>query len=296
MIAGGDGFLGSALSRALEADGHETWWLTRRPVSHHQHTVWDGEHLGRWSDRVSLSDAVINVTGHSLAHWPWTNAQKRLFFTSRVKPTQALTTAIASARTKPEVYIQTSGINYYGLAGETPADEATSPADDFLARLSVEWEAASEDVASVGVRRVITRNALVLDARAGMLPLMSLPIRLCVGGRLADGRQAVPWIHISDYVDALTLLIRDPKAQGPFNIVAPMPTSSEQFMRALARALRRPYWLPIPQALLELPLGEMSVLLTGGRVSLPKRLPEMGYHFRFPSIEEAFSDLYATRA
>jgi NAD dependent epimerase/dehydratase family enzyme len=63
-------------------------------------------------------------------------------------------------------------------------------------------------------------------------------------------------------------------------------------MRVVTKALRRPYWFHVPGFLLRLVLGEMSVLLTEGRYSLPKRLVESGFQFRFGKLEEAMEDLF----
>lgn len=279
------------LTQALKEAGHETLWLTRQPVREHAYLTWDGETQGPWSAKVGEVDAVVNVTGYSLAHWPWTGSRKRRFIDSRVKPARALATAVLQAARKPQVFLQTSGVNFYGLAGEA-ADESSAPADDYLARLSVEWEAASQEVESGGVRRVITRNAVILDAHAGMLPIMALPVRLFAGGRLGDGRQIVPWIHAADYAAAATFLLQQAGAQGPYNIAAPTQTSTDEFMRALASTLRRPYWLPVPGFMLRTLLGEMHVLVTAGRHSQPRRLQEAGFRFRFPTIQSALADIY----
>ncbi len=238
-------------------------------------------------------DAVVNVAGYSLAHWPWTRGRKLRFIDSRVDPTRALADAVVRSRSRPSVFLQTSGVNYYGLQSESIADEATPPAEDFLAQLTVAWEAASEEVeAAGGVRRIIMRNAVVLDANRGLLPVMTLPTRLFLGGRLGAGSQALCWIHIVDYLEAALFLIENPLARGAYNVVSPEPTSSVQFTRALAATLRRPDWLPAPAALLRLVLGEMSVLVSAGRYCRPRRLEEAGFRFHFREIESALGNLY----
>ena len=62
-------------------------------------------------------------------------------------------------------------------------------------------------------------------------------------------------------------------------------------MRAVAKLLRRPYWFHVPTFLLRLVLGEMSILLTEGRYSQPKRLIELGFQFKFGELETAMDDL-----
>jgi uncharacterized protein len=291
MIAGGSGFLGSALARSLAATGHEISILTRHAPRNAREIQWDGRSLGAWAERIDQMDAIVNATGYGLEHWPWTASRKKRFLDSRVAPGAILAAAVKAAAHRPRVFLQMSGINRYGLHGEGVADESTPPADDFLAQLTVQWEAATQSVEDLGVRRVVARSAVVLDAHAGLFPLMVLPVRMFAGGPLGDGQQAVPWIHIGDEVAALQFLMENENASGAFNLIAPQPTSNADFMRAVARMLRRPYWFRTPASLLRLSLGEMSVLVLDGRYACPRRFEEFGYKFRYPTIESAMSHL-----
>jgi len=291
LIAGGSGFLGTALKNSLTNDGHEVFILTRRPSTDTHQVRWDGKTTAGWGQLVNNMDVVVNLTGYGLEHWPWTERRKQKFLDSRVLPGRALVAAIQDAERRPRILLQTSGINRYGLRGEGIADESTPPGDDFLSQLTIPWEDATKPVEELGVRRVIARNAIVLAFQDGMLPLMALPMRLFFGGNFADGKQATPWIHIADQTRAMRFLIENENAHGPFNLIAPEPTSNAEFMRAVAKALRRPYWFHIPRFLLRLVLGEMSVLLTEGRYSQPKRLIELGFQFQFGELEQAMENL-----
>jgi len=290
LIAGGSGFLGTALSASLRSDGHEVYILTRRQPRHPNEIQWDGQTLGEWSKHLEGMDAVVNLTGFGLEHWPWTKSQKQRFHDSRVLPGLALVSAIKKSDHRPEVFLQISGINHYGLHGDL-ADESTPPADDYLAQLTVQWEAATQPVEELGVRRVVARTSVVLDSHGGLFPLMALPVRLFAGGPLGDGKQAVPWIHLRDEVDAIRFLIENKNARGAYNLIAPEQTSNVGFMRAIATTLHRPYWFPTPAFLLRLVLGEMSVLVLDGRFAQPKRLLELGYKFQFPALGGALKDL-----
>jgi uncharacterized protein (TIGR01777 family) len=292
LIAGGDGFLGSALRRYLGASGHAVTTLTRRRPTRPDQVQWEGKASGSWTKALESSEAVINACGYGLQHWPWTSRTKQRFAESRVGPGRALAEAIARGRTRPLVFVQFSGINRYGLSGSTPADETTAVAEDFLAQLSVPWEASTEPLESLGIRRVIARNGIVLETGDGLFPLMCLPARLFLGGRFGAGRQFVPWIHIGDHVRAVRRLLEDDQTRGAYNLVAPSSITNSEFMRALCSALHRPYWLHIPALPMELVLGEMSSLILAGRAGQPKRLLEAGFEFRFPGVEEAFRDLF----
>jgi uncharacterized protein len=293
LIAGGAGFIGSALGSLLKQDHHEVYILTRRTPRNSHQIQWDGRSTQGWQQRMNEMDAVVNLTGFGLEHWPWTKRQKAKFESSRVEPGRALVSAIEAASRRPRVFLQVSGINHYGLRGEGLADESTPAADDYLAQLTVKWEAATQSVDELGVRRVVARTAVVLARRGGLFPLMALPVRLYFGGRLGDGTQAMPWIHLTDVVHALAFLLQSEKARGPYNLIAPAPSSNEEFMRTVAHTLHRPYWFHVPKFLLKLALGEMSVLITEGRYSQPKRLLEDGFIFRFPTIQKALEEIYS---
>jgi uncharacterized protein (TIGR01777 family) len=295
LIAGGSGFLGTALRTSLAKDGHEVFILTRRASKPPSEIHWDGKTTNGWGHVINEMEAVVNLTGFGLEHWPWTRKQKQKFVDSRVLPGRALASAIQQASRRPKVFLQTSGINRYGLRGEGLADESTPPAQDFLAQLTVPWEDATKPVEELGVRRVITRNAVVLARKGGLFPLMTLAPRLFFGGTFGDGSQAMPWIHLVDHTNALRFLLEHENAHGPFNLISPQPTSSAEFMRAITKALRRPYWFHLPKFLLRLVLGEMSILLTEGRYSQPKRLIELGFRFQFDKLEHAMEALFVRK-
>ena len=293
LISGGTGFLGRNLARSLIHDGHQVYILTRgdHVPSGAQAVQWDAKTTTGWGYLVNEMDVVIHLAGKSLSSWPWTSATKQAFHDSRILPGLALAEAIQKATQRPSLFIQQSGINHYGLSGEL-ADESTPPADDFLAQLTIQWEDATKAVEELGLRRIVLRSAPVLGKGEGLMPLMSLPTQLFTGGPLGSGKQAMPWIHIEDWVAAVQYLLADQNARGPYNLIAPTPTSNAEFNRTLAEVLHRPYWFPVPAFLMRTFLGGMSVLVLEGRFSQPKRLTESGFKFQFAAAREAFIDLY----
>jgi uncharacterized protein (TIGR01777 family) len=299
LITGGSGLLGRALTRSLLTDGHAVWVLTRSP----QTAVlplgttalgWDGRTSKGWGEAVNQMDAVVNLAGHNTASWPWTEATRQRLWNSRVWAGQAVTEAIEHASKRPRVLLQSSGINYYGTHGDA-ATESTPPGDDFLARLSVAWEFASQPVEELGVRRVIFRTSVVLTRDSLIMKLMELPMQFFFGGRLGDGRQFLPWIHLADHVGALRFLLDNERVAGPYNLIAPEASTNAEFEQALAKAMHRPYWFHVPAFMMKTVLGDMSVMVLEGRKCLPAKLTESGYHFKFPDLASALSDLYRSR-
>ncbi|GAB1471805.1 TIGR01777 family oxidoreductase [Chloroflexota bacterium] len=290
LISGGTGLLGAALAKSLEANGHKVFILSRKSGGANI-IQWDGRTTAGWGERINEMDVVIHLAGRSTSAWPWTAARKKSFEDSRILPGLALAQAIREATRRPSLFVQVSGINHYGIHG-APADESTPPGDDFLAQLTVKWEDATQSVEELGVRHIILRTAVVLAKDSLILKLIALPVKLFFGGTLGSGKQAFPWIHITDWVGAARYLMANEKARGAYNLIAPTPTTLSEFTRLLAKTLHRPYWFPVPAFLMRNVLGEMSVLILEGRFAQPKRLLESGYAFQFPGPQEALNDLF----
>jgi uncharacterized protein (TIGR01777 family) len=298
--------IGKGLADEMAGAGWEVVVLTRTPASAQspasgiREVRWDGRNLGDWADEVDGAHAVVNLAGVSIAGdslpaillGRWTDARKQAIRASRVVTGEVLTQAIRRATRRPTVFIQASGVNFYGVELTGPVSEAKPAGQDFLASVCLDWEASSQAVESLGVRRAVIRSGVVLSAQGGILPMMALPFRLMIGGRLGSGRQWVPWIDLRDEVAAIRFLIERPEGAGAFNLVAPGAVSSDDFGRAVGRALRRPFWFPTPAFLLRLMMGEKATLVLNGCQIIPQRLLELGFVFQFPTAERALTDLY----
>ncbi len=291
LITGGTGFLGRALAQRLVEAGYEVFVLSRRPERAPlppgvRATRWDGRSSTGWGSLADGAIALINLAGESIGQ-RWTEAAKRRIRESRLNAGRAVVEAVAAARAKPQVLLQASAVGYYGPRGEERLAEEDPPGSDFLARLAVDWEASTQPVEAMGVRRVILRTGLVLERDGGALARLLLPFRLFVGGPLGDGRQGWSWIHRADWVEAVRFLMERPDAQGPYNLTAPQPVSNAEFSRTLGRVLGRPAWLPVPAFALRLVFGEGADFLLTGQFVLPRRLLEAGFTFRYPDLESA---------
>lgn len=296
LITGGTGFIGTALSRNLLADGHHVTILTRNLRGAHlpqgvQAVAWDGRTCESWLGVFNETDVVVNLAGATIGQPFWTPQRKNVLLHSRVDAGVAISHAFQKASKKPGLLIQASGVGYYGVHGKESVNDDTPPGDDYLGSLAVEWEASTRIVDSLGVRRVILRSGVVLG-NSGILPLMSLPVLLFAGGPIGSGKQGVSWIHIDDEVRAIRFLMENEKARGAFNLVAPNPLANADFMRFMAKALKRPYWLPVPAFVFRTLLGEMSTLLLDGQFAIPQRLVNLGFTFNYESAYDAFVSLF----
>ena len=300
IIAGGTGLIGRALTRALRAQHVPVVVLTRRPEGQRSQpgltfVRWNPDDPAALQATLAGAAAVVNLMGANISQGRWTARRKAELYRSRVATTRALARAVAAlpADARPRVFLQGSAVGYYGDRGEEPITEEAPAGGDFLARLCVDWEAAAQPVAQAGVRLVVLRTGVVLSREGGALPLMLRPIRWFVGGPLGDGRFFLPWIHIADHVAAMQFLMEHAAASGPFNLTAPNPVRQREFVRQAARLLHRPAWLPAPMFALRLALGELATALTASQRVLPARLQQLGFRFRFPTLEAALEDLLA---
>jgi|GEM_PF-126699 len=288
IITGATGFIGRALSKRLVASGYQVVGLSRdlergRRILGEKITIleWDGQSAEGWGRQADGAYGVINLAGESIASGRWTEKKKQRIVRSRLDAGRAVSDAIAGAKSKPGVVIQSSGIGYYGSRGDEMVDESSPAGEGFLPDLAKEWEGSTKGVEALGVRQVTIRTGIVLGKDGGALPRLLTPFRFFIGGQLGSGRQAFPWIHVADQVEAICFLLENEKLRGAFNLAAPEQISMKQFCRTLGRVVGRPCWLHVPGFVLRLLYGQMAdeALLSGqkrraaeaagGRVQIP---------------------------
>lgn len=235
-------------------------------------------------------EAVFHLAGDNVAAGRWTSEKKDRVRNSRVDGTRNLVRALEALprETRPRVLVSASAVGYYGDRGDEIIDERAPAGNDFLAEVCAAWEAASQDAKRCGVRVVNPRIGVVLG-HGGALERMLLPFRLGLGGRLGDGRQWMPWIHVDDVVALMLHAASTEALDGPMNTTAPEPVTNLQFTRTLAAALRRPAIFPVPGFALRLAFGEFSEALLASERVVPRRAQEAGYRFAYSRVEDALA-------
>ncbi len=111
--------------------------------------------------------------------------------------------------------VSASAVGYYGDRGDAWVTEKDAPADDFLGRLSVEWEKAAEPASSAGIRVVHPRIGVVLSPAGGALGKMLLPFKAGLGGVLGPGTQYMSWIAMDDLLGVDPPPPRPGRPRGP---------------------------------------------------------------------------------
>jgi uncharacterized protein (TIGR01777 family) len=287
LISGASGLLGTALTRALHSEGHETLALVRR-MAREGEVQWDPRQP---LDPAKLAgcDAVVHLAGKNIAG-RWTEKFKHEVLESRSAGTRTLATAAAESlrRTgEPRVFVSASGIGYYGSRGDEVLTEASAAGGGFLAEVCRRWEAATDPARDAGVRVVNLRIGVVLAKDGGALKPMLPPFRLGLGGRVGSGKQWWSWVSLDDVIGAMLFALHG-DSQGAVNLVAPAPVRNAEFVKALGKALHRPTIFPLPEFVIRGLMGEMGeeLLLTSAR-AVPEKLQAAGYKFRHADLDGA---------
>jgi uncharacterized protein (TIGR01777 family) len=292
LIAGGSGFLGTALAKVFRAAGHRVMILTRRPRREGD-VLWSTKPTDTtWRHALERSDAVINLAGASIAGTRWTDERKREIRASRMQPTQALVSAIAVATRPPAVFISGSAVGIYGVHGDEVITEETPAGDDFLSAVCRDWETLALEASSRS-RVVLLRSGVVLGREGGALPQLALPFRLFAGGPVGTGQQYLSWISLADWIGVVQWTLTRNHVSGPLNLTAPAPVTNADFARTIGRVLRRPSFVPTPAFAVRFAFGELAdALILGGQRVVPTRATALGYEFKHQTLEPALREIY----
>ena len=296
FLTGATGVVGTALIPRLQRDGHQVLaWVRSEPRAREQLggevelvPTAGGDTALRAA--VGGADAVIHLAGENVMAKRWTAARKQALVDSRVETTGRIVAAIQSAASPPSVLLSASAIGIYPAA-TGDAVEGDPPGTGFLAELCVKWEEAARAAEGDQTRVAHIRIGVVFGREGTALQKMAGPIRARVGGRVGSGKQPVSWIHLDDLLEIFVFALDHTEARGPINATAPEPVTNAELTRELGRRLQRATPFPVPGFALKVMFGEAAgILLEGARV-LPRRLEQLGFTFRFPTLGAALEDL-----
>jgi len=289
VIGGGRGFIGTHLARELRKRGHQVVLISRTATP--SNLTWDEIK----TKGVPQCDAVVQLSGENIMEKPWTDEQKKILLQSRVEPTKLLVEKIMASNQPPKVFLSASAIGIYPTQGQEvfAEDYAGPPAKSFGGEICTRWEEASQPLENTKTRRVITRIGLVLGHQ-GMLLNLRLPLGLAYVGRIGNGNQSFPWVHVDDLVNLMIFAIERDDVHGVIHGVAPQAITQAEFASTLMSVFRRPA-LPIPKFVVDFMFGERSCLLTEGQAVVPRLTEQYGYHFSYRDIHQALTNIRDTK-
>ena len=293
LITGASGLIGKALQKSFAAKGYEMILAGRGEPRTPNEIRWSVEEGFATEDleRLEGLDAVVHLAGEGIAGLRWTDEKKKAIRDSRVIGTRNLVNTLAELKQKPDVFIASSAMGFYGDRGDDILTETSSAGDTFLADVSKEWEMESRRAEDSGIRTVLLRTSIVLSKDGGALATMMTPFKFGVGGVIGSGKQWMSWISLDDVIGIINFAIENEKLRGAVNVASPNPVTNEEFTKTLGDVLYRPTFLPLPEFAVNLVFGEMgdALLIDSMRLE-PKRLNEAGYEFKFPNLKSALEN------
>lgn len=293
LIAGGTGLIGSRLAEMLRHDGHSVRLLTRTPKGKDEFH-WNPDSGDIDIESLQGVDFVVNLAGAGIADKRWTADRKKELVDSREQSAALLFRDIKLMDIKPKAYLSASAIGYYGNSGEHLMREDSPPVDrSFMVECCQKWEAAADQMSSLGIRTVKFRIGVVLAKEGGALAEIIKPLRFGLGTYFGDGQAWWSWVHRDDVCRAFIWGMENQEAAGVYNLTAPTPVRGIDLVKATAEAMdKSAVFMPAPVFVLRAVLGEMSaVILNSNRVSSEK-LTQAGFEFEWPDSNAALRDIF----
>jgi hypothetical protein len=295
LLTGGTGLIGKHLINLLLDQGYMVSDLSRSKGkdARVKTFLWDVP-KGKIDEAcIDGVDVIVHLAGANVAGKRWTASRKKEILDSRTKSIGLIYDLLKRKKHNVHAVVSASATGYYGDRGDELLTENSSLGNGFLAEVSKEWEAAVDKGADLGLRIVKFRTGVVLDKKDGALPQLTAPVKWGVGSPLGNGQQWVPWIHWHDVVKLYLYAIMNTKLYGIYNIVAPNPITNKQLVKAVAKQLHRPLWMPnVPAFMIKLLVGEMSTMVLASTRASAQTILEHDFEFSFPTIEDALKEIY----
>lgn len=294
LITGGSGLIGSALTKALVAQGRRVRHLSRTPGTRNsvQAFAWNVEQ--RTIDPAALEgvDHIVHLAGENIIAKRWSAEFLRRCEESRTQSARLVLRAAREAGAQPKSFISASGVGYYGaVTSDHSFTENDLSATDTIGKLTRSWEDAVDEWSTLS-RVVKLRTPVVLAREGGAWPRFAQLARWCILAPLGSGKQWMPWVHIDDLANAYITAIDDTGWQGAYNIVAPEHHTNKSLLQVVSRAVGRPLFpVAVPGFALKAAMGERAELLTEGSRVQSVRLGSTGFAFERRTLASALGEL-----
>ncbi len=281
-ISGSNGYIAKNLIRKLQS-------VNPKIIKIQRSELYDLEILKRI---ISGTDLVIHLAGAPVLQ-KWNSENKAEILRSRIESTQNLVRAInqTPADKRPKTFISASAVGIYSV-GLVHSEKSALFSDDFLGKVVSGWENASGELDN-NVRKVIFRIGLVIGKESNTIQKLLPVFKLGLGGRIGTGKQAFPFVHIEDVINAFFWASQNSEVNGIYNLVAPQNITNKEFTKALSEKLGRPALFAVPGAALKILYGEAASLLLQSPQVNPERLQASGFRFKYPDIRSCLDEIIA---
>jgi uncharacterized protein len=278
-IAGHTGFVGTILKRYFVNRGYDLVLISRNDLLNVDFLV----------EKVSSCDVVINLCGASIVK-RWTKSYKKVLLESRIFPTVSLLSALQKVKCNIH-FINASAIGIYNY-DEVHTEESQNFANDYLGFVVKEWERSVIVNVPANVQFSLLRLALVLDSSGGYLKNILTSFKFKFGIYFKNASNNLSFIDSSDLCRLFDFVISQ-KVYGIVNCVSPNTTTNIGFAKVLRKITKCWFLFALPDIFLKLTFGESFYTLKQTPKVYPKRLLELGFVFKYGSIEESLKSKLA---
>ena len=303
LITGGSGMIGRQLTGMLLAQGHAVIIIGRKIPNGIKsqpglsYATWNVYDQTIDVNAISKADHIIHLAGAGVADKRWNENRKKEIVDSRVQGCSLIVKALKEIPNKVQSVISASAIGWYGADTEQSKRNGfteEAPADTtFLGETCRLWEESIEPVTQSGKRLVKLRTGIVLSKTGGALSEFRKPLLACVAAVLGSGEQVISWIHVEDLCRMYIYAIENNEMRGVYNAVAPKPVTNKQLTVTLAKHMRGIFYftVKVPEFVLKLALGEMSVEVLKSATVSSGKIEKSGFVFEYHEIEKAIDNL-----
>ena len=285
LITGFNGALAKRVTLFLE-NKYDLIYLTSNKKSANNKDIFYWNIKENYIDDKALinCDHIIHLCGFNIMN-KWSDKNKKLMYSSRVDTANFLYHKCKDLQVNIKTFIGASAMGYYGLNKIADVDENSPAGNDWLAKLSIDWEEAANNFKNIGSRTINLRISLLMDPKSGFLRVTLFPLRLGFTSVFLPSNLSYSWIHIDDVARFVLFALHKKNVEGPYNMSTPLKQSQYELIKEIRKYIFS-YALifPIPIFIMKLVLGGRSQLLRGGLHLKSIKLVESGFKYYFPTI------------
>ena len=296
LVTGATGLIGDRLTKLLLKKGHVVNILTRG----NQKSKYKKIRYFNWNPEKGIIDKncldgvdiIINLAGSPIAQL-WTKKSKKSIVNSRVNSVRLLEKLILSDnKNNIKLFVCASAIGIYpSKENINYTEEFNEYSETFLGDTVKKWENSCLKLEKSKIPVVKLRIGLVLSMKSGLLKPIVISTKLLIGSWIGNGKNFYSWIHVDDVVESIYFICRN-NLSGIYNLVAPNPVPSKDFIKQVSKKTNRPLILPsVPEFLVRILFGKMSELLLFDQKVSSNKIISKGFKFKFKYLSEALDNL-----
>lgn len=285
LITGYNGALAKRVAIILEKKFHLVFLTSNKESVNNKNIFFWNINEG-YIDPAALIDCkhIVHLCGFNIMN-RWTKKNRELMYSSRVLTANLLFNKCCELDLKIKSFIGASAMGYYGLNTIADVNESSENGDDWLAKLSLDWENAANQFVKIGSRVTNLRISLLMDLNSGFLKVTLLPLKIGIASVFTPANLAYSWIHIDDVARFILFSLENKHINGPYNMAVPKRQSQRELIKEIKSCVF-PFAItfPIPIFLMKFILGGRSQVLSGGLYLKSDKIVNSGFNFTYPSV------------